>query len=309
VRNFHLPLPEDIYADLHDEAQRSNRPATSVARQAIQSWLHLRRKIARREAIAAFAAEQAGAALDLDVELEAASIEHLFESVEALDRSAASKQPLPVTPAVARPPRHASYNQDMKLFALAFAATLSFAAIPDAPKSKTLGNLAAPMRLELYGDFTCPHCKHLHEDILPMIVRDFVDTGKAYIVFRDYTLTGAGHQYSRDAAAYATAAARIGKYHAAADAIFKTQQNWLMNGQIWQNISSAFTPDEQKKIQALVKDPSVLAEVQSDVDAGNMVPVQSTPTMVIVYKGKKQPWAVWSNYPFFQNYLDSVLTH
>src|SRR5262249_49186516 len=141
----------------------------------------------------------------------------------------------------------------MKLLALALAATMSFAAILDAPKSKTLGNTSAPIRLELYGDFTCPHCKMLHEQILPQIVRDFVSTGKAYIVFRDYTLTGRGHEYSKDAATYAAAAARVNKYQAAADALFRTQQAWAVTGQIWPNISSSFTPEEQKKIQALVK--------------------------------------------------------
>jgi protein-disulfide isomerase len=196
----------------------------------------------------------------------------------------------------------------MKLLALALAATLTvFASVPEAPKSKIIGNTGAPMRLELYGDFTCPHCKHLHENILPSIVRDFVNTGKAYLVFRDYTLTGPGHQYSKEAAAYAVAAARVGKYMAAADALFKTQQSWAITGQIWPSISSAFTPEEQKKIQALVNDPGVRAEVQADVDAGNMVPVQQTPTMIVIYKGKKQPWAMWNSYELFKNYLDSLL--
>src|SRR5712692_3779302 len=152
------------------------------------------------------------------------------------------------------------YNVRMKLLAVAIAATLAgFAAIPDAPKSKMLGNTTAPMRLEIYGDFTCPHCKHLHENILPNIIRDYVATNKAYLVFRDYTLTGPSHEHSKPAALYATAAARIGRYQAAADALFKTQQSWAMTGQIWPNIAKAFTPAEQTKIQALVKDPSVAA--------------------------------------------------
>src|SRR5258707_1231444 len=118
------------------------------------------------------------------------------------------------------------YNEGMKLSALAIAAGVatvaaiaSFAAIPEVPKSKMLGSPTAPMRLEVYGDFTCPHCKHLHEDILPMIIRDFVSTNKAYLVFRDYVLTGQGHEQSRPAATFAAAAARIGQYQAAADAL------------------------------------------------------------------------------------------
>src|SRR5262249_10712016 len=67
---------------------------------------------------------------------------------------------------------------NMKWFAVALAAATSFAAVGDVPKSKTMGNPSAPLHLELYGDFPCPHCKHLHEDILPMIVRDFIATNK-----------------------------------------------------------------------------------------------------------------------------------
>jgi predicted transcriptional regulator len=78
MRNFHLPLPDEVYRDLREEAERSSRPATALARQAIELWLYHRRKVARHEAIAAFAAEHAGSQLDLDTELEAASLQHLL---------------------------------------------------------------------------------------------------------------------------------------------------------------------------------------------------------------------------------------
>jgi predicted transcriptional regulator len=77
MRNFHLPLSDDVYRQLREEAARSSRPATSVARQAIELWLRHRKKVARREAIAAFAAEHAGGPLDLDANLEAAAVEQL----------------------------------------------------------------------------------------------------------------------------------------------------------------------------------------------------------------------------------------
>jgi predicted transcriptional regulator len=76
--NFHVPLPDEVYRDLREEAARSSRPATALARQAIEQWLRDRRRVARHEAIAAFAAENAGSSLDLDTELEAASVEHLL---------------------------------------------------------------------------------------------------------------------------------------------------------------------------------------------------------------------------------------
>jgi hypothetical protein len=77
-----VPLPDDVYRDLRDEAARSNRPATALARQAIELWLRHRRRLARHEAIATFAAENAGSPLDLDTGLEAASVEYLLSGNE-----------------------------------------------------------------------------------------------------------------------------------------------------------------------------------------------------------------------------------
>jgi hypothetical protein len=69
-----------VYDDLKSEAQRSRMPATSMARLAIQSWLAARKKTARKQAIAAYAAEMAGTEFDLDRALEAATIDLLIES-------------------------------------------------------------------------------------------------------------------------------------------------------------------------------------------------------------------------------------
>jgi hypothetical protein len=82
LRNFHLPLPDNVYRDLREEAERSSQPATALARQAIEIWLRHRRKSARHEAIAALAAEHAGSPLDLDLDLEAASVDHLLATKE-----------------------------------------------------------------------------------------------------------------------------------------------------------------------------------------------------------------------------------
>ncbi len=77
LRNFHLPLPDDVYRALRDEATAVKQPATVIARQAIESWLRERKKAALREAIASYAAEHAGTPADLDTELAAAGLETL----------------------------------------------------------------------------------------------------------------------------------------------------------------------------------------------------------------------------------------
>ena len=75
VKNFHLPLPEDVYQALREEAAALRKPATVVAREAIEDWLRERRRTAVREAIAAYASRHAGTVADLDPSLERASLE------------------------------------------------------------------------------------------------------------------------------------------------------------------------------------------------------------------------------------------
>jgi predicted DNA-binding protein len=77
VRNFHLPLPEAVYEALRDEAARSAKPATVVAREAIEAWLRERKRSAVHEAIAHYAVKHAGTSTDLDPALEKASLEIL----------------------------------------------------------------------------------------------------------------------------------------------------------------------------------------------------------------------------------------
>ncbi len=87
MKNFHLPLPDQVYNQLKTEAERNRMPATSMARHVIQTWLAARKKVARKEAIAAYAAEMAGTELDFDPELEAASAELLFAAEPKKARS------------------------------------------------------------------------------------------------------------------------------------------------------------------------------------------------------------------------------
>jgi hypothetical protein len=79
LRNFHVPLPEELYNELKAEAGRSKRPATVLVRQAIELWLRQHRRAALRQSITAYAAQHAGTPADLDEQLEAASVQNLLE--------------------------------------------------------------------------------------------------------------------------------------------------------------------------------------------------------------------------------------
>ena len=83
MKNFHLPLPEQIYTGLRAEAERTGEPATTLAREAVDWWLRQQVRKATHDAIAAYATEMAGTHLDLDADLESAGIEHLVNTRKA----------------------------------------------------------------------------------------------------------------------------------------------------------------------------------------------------------------------------------
>jgi len=78
MKNFHLPLPEPTYRQLRAEAERTQVPATILAREAIDVWLRQQVRAARHAAIVDYATEMAGTSFDLDPDLESAGIEHLL---------------------------------------------------------------------------------------------------------------------------------------------------------------------------------------------------------------------------------------
>src|SRR4051794_7991849 len=170
----------------------------------------------------------------------------------------------------------------MKRFALALALLLPcYAATPEIDKAKAMGSPTAPITLEVFASFDCPHCKDLHETTMPLIIRDYVVPGKVYLVNREFPLSGQYHPYAREAALYATAAGRVGKYQQVAEALFKTQPAWAVKGEVWSYVAPALTPADQKKVQLLAKDPGVVAEVEREYQEGVAAGVNATPTVIL----------------------------
>jgi predicted DNA-binding protein len=77
LHNLHVPLPASLHQRLRAEAMRSGRPATTLARNAIEAWIREREREQVSDRIAEYAAEMAGSAADLDPELERAAVDRL----------------------------------------------------------------------------------------------------------------------------------------------------------------------------------------------------------------------------------------
>ncbi|SPF51009.1 Twin-arginine translocation pathway signal [Candidatus Sulfopaludibacter sp. SbA4] len=197
----------------------------------------------------------------------------------------------------------------MKLFTAVLIALLPcLAAPPDVDKAKAVGNPAAPIVIEVFGSFDCPHCKVLHETTIPLLVKDYVATGKVFLVQREYPLWGPYHPYAWQAAQFATAAARVGKYSEVADSLFANQAAWSTTGRVWDAVAAVLPPADQKKVQELVRDPGVMAEVQRDHDEGTAAGITATPAMFVINGSKRYPIpAEKLEYSLLKSLLDGFL--
>jgi protein-disulfide isomerase len=172
------------------------------------------------------------------------------------------------------------------VFAVA-ALWMGWAAAPGVDPGKVIGTPSAPITVEVFSDFECPACKTFHENVLPELMRDYVIPGKVFLASFEFPLPM--HRYSRQAADYAVAAARIGEYLPVADALFREQQSWSASGKVWEAAAGALNPAQRKRVQALATDPGVLAEVQNEIGVGQRVPINETPTIVVIRGSRSIP--------------------
>ena len=100
----------------------------------------------------------------------------------------------------------------------AAAATKGGAANGAAP---VLGDPAAPVLVEIWADYQCPYCGVMTHAMEGSILRDYVDTGRVRLGFRDFAFLG---QESLDAAVAARCAGRQDAYWRYHDLVFASQQ-------------------------------------------------------------------------------------
>lgn len=173
-------------------------------------------------------------------------------------------------------------------------------------KFKIYGSPSAPLTLELYTDYECPSCRAMFLDVLPKLMADYVNTGKVRLIHRDYPLPM--HKFSKLAAKWANCAGTMGRYDLVSEQIFKTQPDWSQNGNLDGAIAKVLPPGEMQKLRALVADPKIDEGAAADVAQGQRDALNQTPTLEIVYKGKREQIGGNTPFPLLKQYLDMKLS-
>jgi len=192
---------------------------------------------------------------------------------------------------------------------------------------KAYGSKSAPIRMDVFTDYECPMCKNLYEQTLRPMVGDYVASGKVYLVHHDYPLAIPEHKFSGQAARWANVAAQLGEFEAAESALYDNQTAWSADGDIAKYMAAAMSGSDFKRLQKImdtceapgptgrpgaVDVPPHPCEadryIEQDIQLGNQVPVNGTPTYMITYKGQRlPPGSGFVSWPVLKQFFDNLL--
>jgi protein-disulfide isomerase len=167
---------------------------------------------------------------------------------------------------------------------------------------KVTGPVMAKVSIEVFSDYQCPDCKELYEKTVRPLLAEYGNRIK--FTHREFPLPI--HAYAREAACFACAADRIGKYEQVCEALFRDQDNWSRTGKVAESACSAVSPAEAKRLREFAQDASVKNEIESDVRLGATRGVSGTPTLLISSGGNTYPFGIVS-YPILRRAIENFL--
>ena len=190
--------------------------------------------------------------------------------------------------------------------------TKGAATVDDDP---VLGDKNAPITIVEFSDYECPFCKRHFDETLPQLVKNYVDTGKVKIVYRDFPLSFHDPMATKEAIAANCAREQGGdkKYFEFHDEIFKrtTSNGNGLNDEKIQTIASDLGLNTSK-FSTCLSNQAHTDEVIKDIADGTAAGASGTPTFVVgktTLNGKVDGDLVVGAQPFsaFQAVIDPML--
>ena len=142
------------------------------------------------------------------------------------------------------------------------------------------GSSDAPITIIEFSDFQCPFCSRFHNETLPTILEQYVDTGKVKFVYRDFPIQSS-HPNAMPAAAASECAHEQNKYWEYHDALFERQQTWnnlkLADSiDTFKNIAKEFNLNEDQ-FNSCLDSGKYIEEINKDLRDGTNYGITGTP--------------------------------
>jgi len=146
--------------------------------------------------------------------------------------------------------------------------------------SPIVGNPNAPITILEWGDFQCTFCYRFHESSLDIIQREYIETGIANLVFKDFPLNGPDSVLAAEAAYCAEDQGKYWSYH---DELYA---NWAGERTGWITDDSlnqfAITSDlDVEKFNSCLDDHKYRQRVLDLEQFGREIGIDATPSFLI----------------------------
>ncbi len=144
---------------------------------------------------------------------------------------------------------------------------------------RILGRAEAPITIIEYSSLTCPHCASFHKDTLPAIKKNWIEPGKARLVYRDFPLDGLALR------AAALAQCVEGEaYFGFLDALFRGQARWARANDPTAALAqmARLAGIDQKTFDGCIADKETMDRIlKQKVEGSRAFDIESTPTFII----------------------------
>jgi len=139
-----------------------------------------------------------------------------------------------------------------------------------------LGSSHAPLTIVEFSDFECPYCRVFHEQVLPSLKREYIDTGLVRFIHKDLPLPF--HQQAMPAAAAARCAGEQNRYWDLYGALFDQQNCLDCKGVL--GIAKELRLDSSA-LQACMQREATQTLIKANRSEAALHNIRATPTFVI----------------------------
>ena len=139
-----------------------------------------------------------------------------------------------------------------------------------------LGSGQALLTIVEFSDFECPYCRLFHQEVMPSLKRDYIDTGLVRFIHKDLPLPF--HNQARPAAAAARCAGEQNRYWDLYDALFDQQTCLECKGVV--GIAETIQLDTSA-LRACMQREATKTVITTNLSEAELHNIRATPTFVI----------------------------
>lgn len=146
-------------------------------------------------------------------------------------------------------------------------------------KDRVMGDPDAPITIIEYASLTCGHCAAFHRNTMPRLKREWLDTGRAKLVYRDFPLDN-----NAATAAVIAHCAPDDQYYRILGVFFSRQTSWARMDDpvpVLAQIAESRGLSREQIDACLANDGLVDGVLQSRIVGQKQHGVNSTPTFIV----------------------------